>query len=309
MQIHNGYEATELKNPVVTLGIFDGVHRGHQALLERLSLRSGELGGESVVITFNPHPRLVLDGKTEGLSFLSSMDEKKELLAKAGVDHLIILEFTESFSKISAPEFVKNILVGKIGTKHLIVGHDHHFGHHGDGNYDTVNSFAEKMGFVVEKVDGLKTDGSYISSSRIREALLKGSLDDANSWLGYNYSLKGLVVEGKKIGRKIGFPTANLKPCYRYKLIPCNGVYAVEVQVDEKRVPGMLSIGTNPTVNEDSVQRSVEVHIFNFKKKIYGKELEVIFRNRMRDELKFDNTDDLAIQIRLDMENAIRLLE
>lgn len=308
MIIHEGYEALDLKNPVVTLGIFDGVHRGHQALLKRLVYRARELTGESVVITFNPHPRLVLDTGTEALSFLSSMEEKTALLAKTGADHLIIIEFTAGFSEMKAYDFVENILVGKVGTKHLIVGHDHHFGHHGDGNYDTVSNSAMSLGFVVEQVEGLKTGVNAISSSRIREALLKGRLDEANDWLGYNYSLKGLVIEGEKIGRKIGFPTANLEPCYKFKLIPRNGVYAVEVQVDDKKLTGMLSIGTNPTVNKNSDVRSVEVHIFNYKQEIYGRELEILFRYRLRDEMKFDSTGELARQIRLDMENAMRLL-
>ncbi len=308
MIIHNGFENLSLRSPVVTLGIFDGVHRGHRSLLEALVKRAREADGESVVITFHPHPRLVLERKREGLSFLSTMDEKIDLLEKAHADHLIIIEFTHSFSNISAYDFVEKVLVNKIGTKHLIIGYDHHFGHHGEGNFNTVKECAVSMGFKVEQVQGLQTEEGAISSSLIREALLKGKLDDANRWLGYNYSLKGSVIEGKKIGRKIGFPTANIRPDYEYKLIPCDGVYAVEVQIDNKIQPGMLSIGKNPTVNDTAGLRSIEVNIFNFEGDIYNKEIKVVFRYRLRDEKKFSSVDQLSRQMEIDKANAMRLL-
>ena len=309
MIIHKGYEALDLKNPVVTLGIFDGVHRGHQALLKKLISMARDVRGESVVMTFDPHPRQVLEKGTGKMSFLSSMDEKTALLDKAGADHLIIIRFTVSFSKMDACDFIEKVLVGKVGTRHLIVGHDHRFGYHGNGNYDTVEECARLMGFRVEQVQGLKTAGGAISSSIIREALLSGNLDDANKWLGYCYSLKGSVIEGRKIGRKIGFPTANLKPSCKFKLIPGDGVYAVEVQIDDKKLPGMLSIGRNPTVNKSPDKRSVEVHIFNFEKEIYGREIGIVFRHRLRDEIKFNNTDELARQMEQDKVNAMRLLK
>ena len=309
MKIHHGYDSLQFINPVVTIGIFDGVHLGHMALLEKLISKASECNGESVVMTFNPHPRLVLDSNSGQLSFLTTLEEKETLLAKAGTDHLIIIEFTSGFSMMKASDFVKNILVGKIGTKHLIVGHDHHFGYQGEGNFDKVKISAEKMGFVVEQVEGLETDGVVISSSRIRDALQKGRLEDANLWLGYGYSLRGLVVEGKKIGRRIGFPTANIEPLDKNKLIPANGVYAVEVQAEGPLLPGMLSIGTNPTVNEDPAVTSIEVNIINFEGDIYGGELEIIFRHRLRDEIKFDNTDELAHQMMIDRDNAMRMLK
>jgi len=309
MKIHHGYDSLNIINPVVTIGIFDGVHRGHVALLQKLISRAEEYAGESVVITFNPHPRLVLDSRPGKLSFLSTIVEKETLLAKAGIKHLIILEFTAGFSRMKAYDFVKNVLVGKIGTRHLIVGHDHHFGHQGEGNFDNIKISAEEIGFIVEQVDGLEADGAVISSSRIREALLNGRLDDANSWLGYNYSLKGTVVEGKKIGRKIGFPTANIVTSDKYKLVPADGVYAVQVQTGGSLLPGMLSIGKNPTVNEDPALRTIEVHIINFGEDIYGRELEITFRYRLRDEIKFDNTDQLALQMIIDRDNTMRMLE
>ena len=308
MIIHQGYENLKLREAVVTLGIFDGVHRGHKALLDSLVSRAKEINGESVVITFDPHPRLVLEKKREGLSFLSTMDEKKVLLEKTLINHLIIIEFSSRFSKIKACDFVEKILIDKVGTRHLIIGHDHHFGFKGEGNYDTINNCAASMGFKVEQIHGFQMKEGTISSSLIREALLKGDLEEANRWLGYSYSLKGSVIEGKKIGRIIGFPTANLKPVYQYKLIPGDGVYAVDIQIDNKLSHGMLSIGKNPTVNKRPGKRSIEVNIFGFDDDLYGKEIEIIFRYRLRNEIKFDSIEQLSRQMELDRENALRLL-
>lgn len=238
MVIHEGYDNPDLKEPVVTIGIFDGVHLGHISLINTLINRAKEAGKESAVITFHPHPRMVLDKNTAGLSFLSTMDEKKALLKRAGVDHLIIIEFTPSFSKMRACDFVEEVLLKKIGTRHLIVGHDHHFGFRGEGNFKTIKNCAVSMGFMVEQVTGLKSADIAISSSIIRNALLNGKTDEANNMLGYTYSLRGKVVEGNKIGREIGFPTANIKPGDQHKLIPGDGVYAVEVQIDNVKHPG-----------------------------------------------------------------------
>ena len=308
MIIHDGYKDIKLISPVVTLGIFDGVHRGHQDLLGHLVSRAKEINGESVVITFDPHPRLVLDKNRNELSFLTTMDEKKTLLGNAGIDHVIIIRFTPEFSRMNACDFVKEVLVQKIGTSYLVVGYDHHFGKDGGGNFDTIKECAASFGFSVEQVQGLKTEEGAISSSIIRDALLKGKLDDANRLLGYNYSLRGSIVKGRRIGRMLGFPTANIKPDYQYKLIPGDGVYAVGVQIDRFWLKGMLSIGKNPTVSTASDIRSIEVNIFDFEKDIYGKEIKVVFRSRLRDEIKFDSIEQLARQMELDREQAIRLL-
>jgi riboflavin kinase/FMN adenylyltransferase len=308
MIIHEGYENLNLIAPVATLGIFDGVHRGHRALLDCLVSCASEVKGESVVITFSPHPRLVLEQNNINLSFLTTMEEKKALLEKANVDHLIVIEFNNQFSKIQACDFIKDILVKKIGTKHLIIGYNHHFGRRGEGDFNTIKQCSESLDFSVEQVQGFHTEEGAISSSLIREALLKGKLDEANRWLGYFYSVSGTIIEGRKIGRSIGFPTANIKPDYQYKLIPCNGVYAVEVQLDEKVYPGMLSIGSNPTVNTDIRIRSIEVHILNFDKDIYGSKISVTFRKKLREEKKFDNLKQLTEQMRLDKQDTLRLL-
>ena len=308
MVIHEGYKNLNLIAPVATLGIFDGVHRGHMALLDCLVSRARETKGESVVITFSPHPRLVLEQNNIRLSFLTTMDEKKVLLKNANVDHLIIIEFTIEFSKIPACDFVKDILVEKIGTKHLIIGYDHHFGRKGEGDFNTIKICSEELDFIVEQVQGYQTEEGAISSSLIREALLRGRVDEANKWLGYYYSVSGIVIEGRKIGRTIGFPTANIKPDSQYKLIPGNGVYAIEVQLDNNLYPGMLSIGSNPTVNTDNMFRSIEVHILNFDKDIYGEKISVIFRKKLRDEKKFDNLEQLTTQMGRDKLDTLRLL-
>jgi riboflavin kinase / FMN adenylyltransferase len=307
MLIHQGYENLNLIVPVATLGIFDGVHRGHKALLECLVSRARESKGESVVITFSPHPRLVLEQHNTNLSFLTTMDEKKILLENANIDHLIVIEFNLRFSKIPACDFIKDILIEKIGTRHLIIGYNHHFGSNGEGDFNMIKQCREELEFRVEQVQGYHTEEGAISSSLIREALLKGNLDEANRWLGYYYSLSGTIIEGRKIGRTIGFPTANIKPDSQHKLIPSGGVYAVEVQLDDKVYPGMLNIGSNPTVNEDKRFRSIEVHILNFDKDLYGRRISVIFRKRLRDEKKFDNLEQLTEQMAKDKQDTLRL--
>jgi riboflavin kinase/FMN adenylyltransferase len=308
MIIHEGYKNLNLVVPVVTLGIFDGVHRGHRTLLDILVSRAREANGESVVITFSPHPRVVLEQDHLKLSFLTTMEEKKVLLEKANVDHLIILKFSKQFSKINACDFVEEILIKKIGTKHLILGYNHHFGRKGEGDYKTIKQCAKTLDFSIEQVQGLHTEEGAISSSLIRDALLKGNVDVANNLLGYFYSVSGIVVGGKQIGRSIGFPTANIKPADKYKLIPATGVYAVEVRFEGKTFPGMLNIGTNPTVNTDARVKSIEVYILNFEDNIYGKEISVVFRKRLRDEIKFENTRQLADQMEIDKQDTIRLL-
>ncbi len=308
MVIHEGYEDLNFKLPVVTLGIFDGVHRGHRFLIDTLISRARETHGESVVITFQPHPRLVLDKENSKLRFLSTFEEKIQLLEKTGIDHLVIIEFTNEFSSMKARDFVKEVLVSKVRTKHLIIGHDHHFGYRGEGNFETIKDCAEFSGIIVEQVSGFHSGMEPISSSLIREELLKGNPVKANELLGYCYSIKGIVIEGEKLGRKIGFPTANIKLGDPHKLVPGDGVYAVEVMVNKNKYNGMMSIGTNPTVNKDARVRSVEVNIFNFDRDIYGEEIEVIFRFRLRDEQKFDSIRQLSHQIELDKEKVIELL-
>jgi riboflavin kinase / FMN adenylyltransferase len=308
MIVHEGLKNIKFTNPVVTLGIFDGVHRGHRTLIDNLVTRAREEKGESVVITFFPHPRIILEKDHLNLALLTTMEEKKTLLENAGVDHLIILKFSKKFSNMQACDFLKKILVDRIGTKHLIIGYNHHFGFRGEGDFDTIKKCSEVVDFRVEQVQGFLAEERAISSSLIRQALLDGKLDYANNLLGYPYTLTGTVIRGKQIGRSIGYPTANIKPDDKYKLIPMNGVYAVEVNLHGKIYPGMMSIGSNPTVNTDSTIRSIEVYIMNFDEDLYGKTIKVIFRKRLRDEKKFRSIEQLAEQMNLDRQNTLRLL-
>jgi riboflavin kinase / FMN adenylyltransferase len=308
MIIHKGFEGLNLFHPVVTIGVFDGVHLGHRHLLNQLVLIARQTGGESAVITFNPHPRLVLAENTEDVSFLSTLEEKKKLLADTHIDHLIIIDFSKDLSNMEAVDFIREILVGKIGVKHLIVGYDNHFGKNKEGDLNKILECADIYNFSVEQSEKVTEPDGAISSTAIRNALLNGRLEDANRWLGYNYSLTGTVVQGKKLGRSLGYPTANIKPSDKFKLLPADGVYAVEVQSDNRQMRGMLSIGFNPTVNKDTTGRSVEVNIFDFNGDLYRQTITVLFRFRIRDEIKFDNTEQLAGQMKLDKEEALRLL-
>lgn len=308
MTIHHGVENLKLTLPVVTLGIFDGVHLGHKALLQSLVSRAQENKGDSVVITFNPHPRMILPCKNEDFSLLTTLDEKKRLMESLRIGHLIIIQFNREFSKLSARDFIEKIIVDRIKTRHLIIGHDHRFGKHGEGDYHTIHKCGESFGFRVEQIAQIYTAEGIISSSSIRDALLSGKLDIANKWLGYNYSLSGKIVKGRQLGRSLGFPTANIRPEDKNKLIPKDGVYAVEVQTESEFKPGMLSIGTNPTISKTTTRRSIEVHIFDFERNIYDREIKVIFRYRLRDEIKFENIEQLTEQIKLDKQHAMRLL-
>jgi riboflavin kinase/FMN adenylyltransferase len=308
MILHYGFENLNLTAPVVTLGIFDGVHRGHRNLLDTLVLRAKEEGGESVVITFSPHPRMILEKDHLNLFFLTTIDEKTELLQEAGVDHLIVMEFSTQFSRMEACDFVKQILVEKVGTRHLIIGYNHHFGWKGEGDFNTILKCSQLLDFKVEQVKSYLSTSGPVSSSIIRETLLKGKIEEANSLLGYNYSLTGKVVAGKQLGRTLGFPTANIQPGDSHKLIPVNGVYAAEVKIGDLKYSGMLSIGSNPTVNKNPGQRSIEVHILDFEEDIYGQQITIIFRSRLRDEKKFDNLKQLIEQMKLDRENTLKYL-
>jgi riboflavin kinase / FMN adenylyltransferase len=308
MRIHEGYDKLQLKKPVVTIGTFDGVHRGHRLVLERLRKRAEESGGESVVITFYPHPRQVLAGSNTAIPLLSTPSEKGDLIAEVGIDHLIVINFNYEFSNTKACSFVEEVLVEKIGSSNLIVGFNHRFGKKGEGDFVTIRECAEKFGLKVEMIDPLIAGDQIVSSSIIRDALSGGKIQLANDLLGYPYSLSGRIVEGKKLGRKLGFPTANIEPESNEKLIPGNGIYAVEVLTGDEKYKGVMSIGYNPTVENEKEERTIEVHIFDFEKEIYGTSVRIFFRHRLRDERKFENLDALARQIAIDKKRAIDLL-
>ncbi|MFN8239147.1 MAG: bifunctional riboflavin kinase/FAD synthetase [Bacteroidales bacterium] len=308
MIIHRGYDSFKAKNPVITLGIFDGVHAGHRMLIDILKRKARQLDGESVIFTFDPHPRQVLSKDDKKLRFLTGPEEKTVLLGRCGVDHLVIIPFDEEFSRMDACEFMENVLVAKAGARYLITGYNHHFGKGGEGDYETVRSCAEKHGLTVEKVAPVLVDDIPVSSTSIREALMSGNLDLANRLLGYRYFIQGSIVSGKKIGRELGFPTANVNPGFKSKLIPRNGVYAVFATVDNVRYPAVMSIGLNPTVTSENTDPVIEVHILGFDRDIYGLGISVELCARLRDEIRFGSLPELSHQIELDRKKASEIL-
>lgn len=300
MEIHKDPEKLTIPNAVVTVGVFDGVHCGHDAIIRRLLAVAKEKKGKSVVVTFWPHPRLFLTPEGAGLKYLSTLREKRELFDKKGVDHFIIVPFTRELSNYSSEKFIKEIIVGKVKAKHLIVGFNHHFGKNREGSFETLKSLAGRYKIEVEQVDARVVDNQNVSSTRIREALNSGDILLANRLLGYHYSLNGTIIGGKKIGRSLGFPTANVLPKERYKLIPKDGVYAVYINLDDKTLKGMLNIGLRPTLSNGENGKSIEVHIFDFKHQIYGKDVQVRFVGRIRDEVKFSSVEHLVEQLKKD---------
>jgi riboflavin kinase/FMN adenylyltransferase len=284
------------------------VHRGHLVVINGLVNLAKKTKGDSVIITFDPHPKKVLSNNNERLTFLNSLEEKIFLLEKTGTDHLVIIPFNRELSNREACEFVGEVLIKKIGTKHLIVGFNHHFGHKGEGDFNAIKKCAETFDLNVEQIRALNSESGIISSSSIRNALINGKLEEANNLLGYDYFMNGTIVAGRALGRKIGYPTANIKPDFPDKLIPKDGVYAIEIYIEGEKHKGMMSIGLNPTVNRGSDPRTIEANIFDFDRDIYGAKIRVIFRFRLRDELKFESLTALADQIELDKKNAMRLL-
>lgn len=309
MIVHQGYENLHLKNPVVTLGIFDGVHLGHKVLIARLTDTAKNLKGESVVITFFPHPRMVLSENTSSIAFLTNLEEKIALLEENGVDHLIIIPFDHDLSNKEACQFIEEVLVRKIGTICLVAGFNNVFGRKRDTDFETIRKCAESFNIKVEHVDALVKNSDIVSSTMIRDALLRGEIEEANSMLGYNYFMNGRIVEGKHLGRELGFPTANIDPDSKNKLIPKDGVYAVEVIVDGSEYLGMMNIGSNPTVNDNPTNRTIEVNIFDFERQIYHSKICIVFRRRLRDEIKFNNITLLIEQLELDKKMALQFLK
>lgn len=308
MKIHTDINQFSANKPVVTLGTFDGVHLGHQKVILRLKEIAREYGGESVIFTFYPHPRLVTKPEESNLRLLTTLEEKKELFAQSGIDHLIVFPFTKSFSELTYAEFVKQILVKKMRTHCLVVGYDHRFGKNREGSFEYLHDCAEKYDFKIEKLEAFLVDEANVSSTRIRNALQQGDIEKANRYLGYNFTLHGTVVEGERVGRKLGFPTANIEASDPHKLIPGYGVYAVEVMFSGKKYLGMLNIGSRPTFNNNADNRSIEVHIFDFTGDIYRQEITLIFAGKIREEQKFSGVKALTEQLKKDKVAALELL-
>lgn len=303
---HSLEEFQKLPNAVVTSGTYDGVHRGHQKILARLREIGQSLRGETVVLTFWPHPRVVVSEDSQSLQLLSTIEEKIELFSTMGVDHLVITPFTRAFSELSSTGFIQQVLVDRIGTKKFVIGYDHRFGRNREGDFDFLCKVAPSFGFEVEEIPRQDIDELAISSTRIRKALLRGDVREANELLGRPYQFSGLVVKGKQIGRKLGFPTANIEIKEAYKLIPSNGVYAVRVHHRDSVYGGMLNIGIRPTI--DGSHRTIEVHLFDFNQEVYGEQLKIHLHHFLRPEIKFNNLQELIEQIEKDQKKAQQLL-
>lgn len=309
MKIHRSIDTFRANNPVVTIGTFDGVHVGHRKVIDRLLNVAAAQQGESVVFTFYPHPRLIVNPDDTSLRLITTLEEKTELLASMGIDHLIVYPFTKEFSDLASADFVKTILVDKLKTAYLVVGHDHKFGKNREGGYGYLKKCAMLYGFGIERLDALLLNDIQISSSSIRMALQLGNIEAANKYLGYNFTLHGKVVEGRRLGRKIGFPTANIESSDIHKIIPGYGVYAVKIGIEGKMFNGMLNIGTRPTFNQNADKRSIEVNIFDFDKDIYNKNITLHFIKRIREERKFNGPEELTAQLIKDRKSALIFLQ
>tara|TARA_R110002072_G_scaffold129809_2_gene268401 strand:+ start:5058 stop:5993 length:936 start_codon:yes stop_codon:yes gene_type:complete len=295
-----------LEKTVVTIGTFDGIHIGHQKILKDLIETAKKENKKSVLLTFFPHPRMVLQ-KEVTIQLLNTIEEKSSLLEKMGLDYLIIHPFSKEFSRLTALDFVRDILVNQLNTSRLIIGYDHHFGKNREGNIHQLKEYSSLYDFNVEEIPAQDIDNVSVSSTKIRNALQEGSLKTANNYLGYNYMLNGTVVNGKSLGGKIGFPTANLEVKETYKLIPKTGVYIIKTVIDSVLFYGMMNIGFRPTVS--GKDQTIEAHLFNFNKDLYGKNLRLELLYFLREEKKFDSIDDLIVQLKLDKENSIAYLK
>ena len=293
-------EFKQIKNAVLTIGTFDGVHVGHQKIISRLKEVALQKGGETVILTFFPHPRMILHPDDLNIKLISTMNEKAERLENLGIDHLIITPFTRDFSNLNPQEYIKDVLVEKIGTTHIIIGYDHRFGKDRSGGLKELQNHASELGYDVEEIPEQDINDVAISSTKIRNALLNGDVKTAENFLGYPFHLSGKVIKGDQIGRKIGFPTANLFIEESYKLIPSDGIYAVSVdfksgQLKDENAKGMAYIGHRPTIN--GMSRNIEVHIFDFSEDIYGETIRINFLEYFRDDQKFNSLDELKEQL------------
>ena len=321
MQVHRDLEQLpHFNNAVVTIGTFDGVHLGHQQIIAQLNEEAAKVNGETVIITFHPHPRKVVHDRP-AIHILSTLNEKIALLEAKGIHHLVVIPFTGTFANQSAEDYIQDFLFEKFHPHTVIIGYDHRFGKGRSGDYHLLEEHGKRLGFLVKEIPEHVLNDITISSTRIREALLKSDLATANEYLGYDYFFEGLVVDGNKLGRTLGYPTANLHVQDKEKLVPGNGIYVVEAELVEKlqatssklsanhntRFKGMMSIGIRPTIN--GKDRVIEVNLFDFNADIYGKTLRVYMRKYLREELKFNSLEELTDQLAIDKENSLSFFE
>jgi riboflavin kinase/FMN adenylyltransferase len=307
LKIVNSIKSFSANKPtIVTIGTFDGVHLGHKKILEQIVENAHSQNCESLVLTFFPHPRTILQADSE-MKQLNTLAEKTNLLSALGIDNLVIHAFDAAFSRLTAEEFVKQVLVDTFKIKKIIIGHDHRFGRNRTANIDDLIEFGNKFGFEVEEISAKEINEVSISSTKIRNALTEGNIELANNYLGYYYSLTGIVSKGKQLGRTIGFPTANIKIVEEYKLIPQNGVYIVQSNLDGIMYHGMMNIGTRPTV--DGTTQTIEIHFFDFQKELYNQKITISLLHRMRSEQKFESVDALKKQLDKDKITALAIIK
>lgn len=309
MQIH--YDLSKLPvftNAVITIGTFDGIHHGHQRVLSRLVDSAREVNGESILITFHPHPRKVISSAILGIRLINTLEERLQLLEPMGIDHVLVVPFTEAFANQTAEEYIQNFLVSKFHPHTIIIGYDHQFGRDRKGNFSLLQEKSSHYGYQLSEISKHELENISISSTQIREAILHSEIEKANRLLGYDFFFTGRVVHGNKIGRTIGFPTANLKVEDPEKITPGNGIYAVYAlpEGEEKPLKGMMSIGFRPTV--DGKTRVIEVNIFDFNREIYEEKLQVFVHKYLREEKKYESLEALVTQIKLDKENSLAAL-
>lgn len=308
MKVHHTIQKFKEKNQtsILTIGTFDGVHIGHQKLIRRLNKNKKQADDRSVILTFFPHPRMVIDFDSQ-IKMLNTIDEKIQLLNRFGLDHLVIEPFTKEFSRLSALNFTRNILVNQLSIKKLVIGYDHHFGKNREGNFEQLQEYGLLYGFEVEEITVQEIENVSVSSTKIRKAIEQGQIEIANSYLGYHYLLTGTVVKGAGLGKKINFPTINIAIKESYKLIPKNGVYIVKTNIDKTIVFGIMNIGKRPTVN--GKEQTIEVHLLDFNNDLYGKNIQIEVLKRLRDEKKFDSITNLTDQIKIDEKTARKWIE
>ncbi|APY10809.1 riboflavin biosynthesis protein RibF [Seonamhaeicola sp. S2-3] len=291
-----------VKPTVVTIGTFDGVHIGHRKIIERLVNTGKQEDLKSVILTFFPHPRMVLQ-KDSNIKLINTIDERRQILESVGLDFLLIKEFTKEFSRLTAKDFVKDLLVDKLNAKKVIIGYDHRFGRNRNADINDLKEFGEIYGFEVEEISAQDIDDVAVSSTKIRNALNEGNITKANAYLGYNFIISGTVTKGKGLGKKLGFPTANINVTENYKLIPKHGSYIVKSNIEGVTIYGMMNIGMNPTVN--GKKETIEVNFFNFNKDIYNQPIKIELLKRIRDEKKFESVEVLKNQLKKDKEIAL----
>lgn len=296
------------KNSAITVGTFDGVHLGHRQIIKELNKTKEEKGLRSVVVTFDPHPQIVLRNKAKDIKLLNTTEEKLDHFRELDIDLVYIINFTKEFSQTHAVDFYRDYLIKGVGLSDLVLGYDHMFGKDREGNFNTLKELSSEFGFKVHKIGEYAPGGEQVSSTGIRNALYEGDISKANRLLGEKYSITGTVIHGNKKGRELGYPTANIELDSHFKLTPRLGIYAVKVEIEGKRYYGMLSIGYNPTVTDKKLLR-IEVNIFDFDENIYGKKLKIYFLDYLREEKKFDSLDELVKEMNSDKEKTISIIE